>query len=207
MTFSRILASPLLAAAVLAMAAPAMAATGPFTVTESVRPDSVILVIDSVSACATQDAALEATLAAQAGRAVGVIANDSACGAARAVMDLDSAPALAFAGDAAALGPRGEPNAFLARNRDAGIYVWSLESWRRLPVAPARQVLGVFEGETQGAMIEAAIARLSQHPDGYFLLVQAETLDDAALRALSGAQAQGASIIAPDLLHEVSLGR
>lgn len=208
MTTSRIFAAAALAcAASLAAAVPAAAATGPFTVESATRPQNTILVVDAGSACAAADAAVQAALAAQAGRAVGVVADASACPAARAVMELDAAPALAFAADEQALGPRGEPNSFLARNRAAGIYVWSMDAYRRLPLDPSRQVLGVFADETPAAMIEAALDRLSDHAGGYFLLVQADALDDAALAALAEAQDRGAAVIAPGLLREASVSR
>jgi len=183
--------------AVLASAAPALAATGPFTVLEQDNPGrNVILVTGEADSCADVPAAAQAALAAQSGRAIGVVATDAACGAAASIMD--SAPDLAFADSAQTLGA--EPNEFLAQNRSRGIYVWSLDAYRRLDLSQ-RQVLGVFADESPAAMIEAALHALSQDDDGYFLLVQASQLDEAARAALEGAQRNGASIIGPDLIH------
>jgi alkaline phosphatase len=183
--------------AVLASAAPASAATGPFTVLEQDNPArDIILVVGEADSCAEIPAAFQAALAAQSGRAIGIVATDAACGAAASIMD--SAPDLAFADSAQSLGA--EPNEFLAQNRSRGIYVWSLDTYRRLDLSQ-RQVLGVFAGETQAAMIEAALHGLSRDGDGYFLLVQTNQLDEAARAALEGAQRNGASIIGPDLIH------
>jgi hypothetical protein len=199
MTLSRILA-----ACAALCATPAFAATVPFTVGAEDSPRGVILVTNSGAGCAA-NAATATALAAQAGRAIGVVAETSGCAAAEMMMTLDAAPALAFAADARALGPAGEPNAFLARNRADGVYVWSMEAYRRLALPASRQVLGVFEGESQAALIGAALERLSQQEEGYFLLVQAQSLDAATIHALEAARADGATVIAPALIHNTGL--
>src|SRR5690606_13024209 len=141
-------------------------------------------------------ASAQAALAAQAGRPVGVVAADAGCGAARALMA--RGPEIALAANAAALGA--DPNAFLSGNRETGIFVWDMAAWERLNLS-GRRVLGVFEDAPAAAMIRAATAHLSRDGAGYFLLVQADALDSAALDALGAARTAGAEIIGAPLVR------
>ncbi|GEM_PF-5148275 len=189
--------------AALLCAAPAFAGapvqTGPFALAPSTdaQPRGAVLVIDSAAGCSAEAAAAQAALAAAVGKTVGVVAGtDAACGAAAALLQ-DGGADLAFASDGAVLGEAGAPNAWLARRREAGIVVWDMAAYRQLNLPEGRQVLGVFEDRPDTAtLIETALARLSQDPDGFFLLVQASDLDDAARGALDAARGAGASVIA-----------